>query len=135
MKYWHYLIAYLLIGIMIAVALSEVSYEEESIRYGQPRVCLIHEPPESISAGRGAAPYFAIGFVLEDKGRVVNDHKNIYGGETKLYGLPRYGYYRCYSINPQCLSRLSRLFRWMHRTFVLSYGQINALSLDDYGLE
>ena len=135
MKYWHYLIACLLIGIMIAVSLSEVSYVEESIRYGQPKVCLIQEPPASISAGRGAAPYFAIGFVLEDKDRVVNDHKNIHGGEIKLYGLPRYGYYRCYSIDSQCLSRLPRLFRWMHRTFVLSYGQINDPSLDDYGLE
>ena len=135
MKYWHYLVFYILVGIIVLIDIRGVSYKEDCIRYGQPRVCLIDEPPARISAGgKGGYSYHAIGFTLEYQGRITKENNSLYGREATSYGAPGYGFYRCYSPDVRLLSSYSRLYRWMYRPFVLSYEPIN-VSLDGYDLE
>ena len=135
MKYWHYLVFYILVGIIVFIDIRGVSYKEDCIRYGQPRVCLIDEPPARISAGaKGGISYFSIRFTLEDQGRITKESNTLYGGTAKTYGAPGYGFYRCYSLDVRLLSLYSRIYRWMDRPFVLSYGPVN-VSLDGYDLE
>ena len=80
MKYWHYLVFYILVGIIVFIDIRGVSYKEDCIRYGQPRVCLIDEPPARISAGgKGGYSYHAIGFTLEYQGRITKENNSLYG--------------------------------------------------------
>ena len=136
MKYWHYLVFYLFMGMIILIDIWGVSYKEDCIRYGQPRVCLIDKPPTRFRGGKGAFSYnyFAIEFTLEDQDSIINESNNLYRREATSYGAPGYGFYRCYSPDVRLLSSYSRLYRWMYRPFVLSYGPIN-VSLDGYDLE
>ena len=81
MKYWHYLVPYLLMGIVILIDVGNVSYKEDCIRYGQPRVCLIDKPPTRFRGGKGAFSYnyFAIEFTLEDQDSIINESNNLQG--------------------------------------------------------
>ncbi len=136
MKYWHYLVPYLLMGIVILIDVRNVSYKEDCIRYGQPRVCLIDKPPTRFRGGRGAFSYnyFAIEFTLEDQDSIINESNNLHRREATSYGAPGYGFYRCYSPDAHLRSPYTRIDRWMYDSFVLSYGPVN-VSLDGYELE
>lgn len=135
MKYWHYLVFYILVGIIVFIDIRGVSYKEDCIRYGQPRVCLIDEPPARISAGgKGGYSYHAIEFTLEDQDSIINESNNLHRREATSYGAPGYGFYRCYSPDAHLRSPYTRIDRWMYDSFVLSYGPVN-VSLDGYELE
>ena len=135
MKYWHYLVFYLFMGMIILIDIWGVSYKEDCIRYGQSQVCFIDKPPTLFRSGaKGGIGYFSIRFALEDQGRISNESNTLDGGTAKTYGAPGYGFYRCYSLDVRLLSLYSRIYRWMDRPFVLSYGPVN-VSLDGYDLE
>jgi len=135
MKYWHYLVFYLFMGMIILIDIWGVSYKEDCIRYGQSQVCFIDKPPTLFRSGaKGGISYFTIRFTLEDQGRITKESNTLYGGTAKTYGAPGYGFYRCYSLDVRLLSLYSRIYRWMDRPFVLSYGPVN-VSLDGYDLE
>ena len=93
MKYWHYLVFYLFMGMIILIDIWGVSYKEDCIRYGQPRVCFIDKPPSLFRSGaKGGISYFTIRFTLEDQGRITKESNTLYGGTAKTYGAPGYGF-------------------------------------------
>ncbi len=90
MKYWHYLVFYLFMGMIILIDIWGVSYKEDCIRYGQPRVCFIDKPPSLFRSGaKGGISYFTIRFALEDQARITKESNTLYGGDSEDIWRPR----------------------------------------------
>ena len=71
-------------GMIILIDIWGVSYKEDCIRYGQPRVCFIDKPPSLFRSGaKGGISYFSIRFTLEDQGRITKESNTLYGGQRR----------------------------------------------------